>query len=98
MLSKDVEIAIRVALNDAQRRQHEYATVEHLTFALLHDDETATVLKHCGADVAKLKQAFERFLDEEVEKVEDPGIDVAPSRGFQRVVQRAINAPRGSRL
>ncbi len=90
MLSKDVEIAIRVALNDAQRRQHEYATVEHLTFALLHDDETANVLKHCGADVAKLKQAFEKFLDEEVEKLDDQSIDVAPSRGFQRVVQRAI--------
>ena len=65
MLSKDVEIAIRVALNDAQRRQHEYATVEHLTFALLHDDETANVLKHCGADVAALKVAFEKFLDED---------------------------------
>ncbi|MDP2345807.1 MAG: ATP-dependent Clp protease ATP-binding subunit ClpA [Deltaproteobacteria bacterium] len=90
MLSKDVEIAIRVALNDAQRRQHEYATVEHLTFALLHDDETANVLKHCGADVAKLKQAFEKFLEEEVEKVEDETVEVAPSRGFQRVVQRAI--------
>ena len=34
MLSKDVEIAIRVALNDAHRRRHEIATVEHLTYAL----------------------------------------------------------------
>jgi len=92
MLSKDVEIAIRVALNDAQRRSHEYATVEHLTFALLHDDETANVLRHCGADVAALKKAFEKFLDEEVEVVEEgeEGMEVSPSRGFQRVVQRAI--------
>ena len=91
MLSKDVEIAIRVALNDAQRRHHEYATVEHLTFALLHDDETANVLKHCGADVPALKKSFEQFLAEEVATVdEDDDVEVSPSRGFQRVVQRAI--------
>jgi ATP-dependent Clp protease ATP-binding subunit ClpA len=91
MLSKDVEIAIRVALNDAHRRRHEYATVEHLTFALLHDDETANVLKHCGANVPELKAAFEKFLSEDVEVVdEDEEAEVAPSRGFQRVVQRAI--------
>ncbi len=91
MLSKDVEIAIRVALNDAHRRRHEYATVEHLTYALLHDDETANVLKHCGADIPALKKAFETFLEEEVEAVDDDDeAEVAPSRGFQRVVQRAI--------
>ena len=92
MLSKDVEIAIRVALNDAQRRHHEYATVEHLTFALLHDEETANVLKHCGADVEALKKGFEEFLDQSVEVVDDDEeeMEVSPSRGFQRVVQRAI--------
>ncbi len=91
MLSKDVEIAIRVALNDAHRRGHEYATVEHLTYALLHDDETANVLRHCGADVKQLKETFNRFLTEEVEKVPDETeFETQPSRGFQRVIQRAI--------
>ena len=91
MLSKDVEIAIRVALNDAHRRGHEYATVEHLTYALLHDDETANVLRHCGADVKQLKETFNRFLTEEVEKVaDDTEFETQPSRGFQRVIQRAI--------
>src|SRR4051812_25764040 len=90
MLSKDVEIAIRVALNDAHRRHHELATVEHLTYALLHDDETANVLRHCGADIKKLKEDFDKFLDEEVEQVDDEEYETTPSRGFQRVVQRAI--------
>jgi ATP-dependent Clp protease ATP-binding subunit ClpA len=98
MLSKDVEIAIRVALNDAHRRRHEFATVEHLTFALLHDDDTVKVLKHCGADVPALKEAFELFLSEEVATVEDDDEDfeTRPSRGFQRVVQRAIMHVAGS--
>ncbi len=90
MLSKDVEIAIRVALNDAHRRHHELATVEHLAYALLHDDETANVLRHCGADIKKLKDDFDRFLDNEVEQVDGDDYETTPSRGFQRVVQRAI--------
>jgi ATP-dependent Clp protease ATP-binding subunit ClpA len=90
MISKDLDIAMRVALNDALRRRHEYATVEHLAFALLHDDETVNVLRHCGADVKKLKESFDRFLDESVDKIDEDDIEVTPSRGFQRVVQRAI--------
>ena len=91
MLSKDVEIAINVALRDAHRRGHEFATVEHLVFALLHDDETVNVLRHCGADVSELKAAFETFLDEEVEQVpDDEMLETRPSLGFQRVVQRAV--------
>jgi ATP-dependent Clp protease ATP-binding subunit ClpA len=96
MISKDLDIAMRVALNDALRRHHEYATIEHLTFALLHDDETVNVLRHCGADVKKLKESFDKFLDEGVEKVEDDELEVTPSRGFQRVVQRAIMHVAGS--
>src|ERR1043165_9351660 len=87
MLSKDAEIAIRVALNDAHRRHHELATVEHLTHALLHDDDTANVLRHCGADIKKLKEGFVKFLDEEVEQVVVGEYETSPSRGFQRVVQ-----------
>jgi ATP-dependent Clp protease ATP-binding subunit ClpA len=89
MLSSNVEIAIQVAMRDAHRRLNEFATVEHLTFALLHDDDTAEVLRHCGADVSKLKIAFENFL-ETLEKVEEDELfETRPSLGFQRVIQRA---------
>ena len=90
ILSTEVEIAIRVALNDAHRRHHDLATLEHLTYALLHDEETANVLRHCGADLKKLKQDFEKFLTEQVEEVEGDDFETTPSRGFQRVVERAI--------
>jgi ATP-dependent Clp protease ATP-binding subunit ClpA len=97
VLSKDVEIAINVALRDAHRRGHEFATVEHLVFALLHDDETVNVLRHCGADVGELKAAFETFLDEEVEQVpDDEMLETRPSLGFQRVVQRAVRHVMGA--
>ena len=85
MLSSAVEIAIRVALNDAHRRRHEYSTVEHLTYALLHDDDTILVLKHCGADIDALKKDFDAWLDSEVEKVpDDEELETQASRGESR--------------
>ncbi len=91
MLSKDVDIAIKVAMREAHRRGHEFATVEHLVFALLHDDETANVVRHAGGDVEALKEAFGTFLDEEIESVpEGETYETRPSMGFQRVIQRAV--------
>jgi ATP-dependent Clp protease ATP-binding subunit ClpA len=89
MLSKDVEIAIQVAMRDAHRRGHEFATVEHLVYALLHDDDTANVLRHCGADVKALKKRFDTFL-EEMDVADGEVLETRPSLGFQRVVQRAV--------
>jgi ATP-dependent Clp protease ATP-binding subunit ClpA len=90
MLSKDVEIAIQVAMRDAFRRRHEFATIEHLVYALLHDDDTVGVLKHCGADVDDLKEAFNVFLAELEETSEDDAFETRPTLGFQRVIQRAV--------
>ena len=65
-------------------------TVEHLLYALLHDDDTITVVKKSGGNVAKLKAALEKFLDEEFPTVpEGLSANPTPSRGFQRVLQRA---------
>ncbi|MBU49366.1 MAG: ATP-dependent Clp protease ATP-binding subunit ClpA [Deltaproteobacteria bacterium] len=90
MLSKDVEIVIQVAVNEAGRRGHEFVTVEHLLYALLHDDETVKVLRHCAADVDKLKEQLDEFLSEEIEVVpEEYYFQPQTSLGFQRVLQRA---------
>jgi ATP-dependent Clp protease ATP-binding subunit ClpA len=89
-VSAEVEIACSLAAREAQRRRHDLMTVEHLLYALLHDAETARILKKSGGDVERIKQALERVLDQDIPKV--PGsrdLVPAPSRGFQRVLQRA---------
>ena len=63
-ISPEVEIALSVAATEAARRNHEYFTVEHLLFALLHDDETAKVVKHAGGDVKNIKAKLSKYLDE----------------------------------
>ena len=90
MLSNEVEVTIQVAMRDAFRRRHEYSTVEHLVYALLHDDSTLKVLKHCGADIDLLKKAFVEFLDELEEVDEEIDFETRPTLGFQRVIQRAV--------
>ncbi len=89
-ISPEVEVAFGLATREAQRRRHEYVTVEHLFYALLFDDETADVVRHAGGDAERLKKQLEAFLDDEIEKVPEEAHD-APvlSLGFQRVVGRA---------
>jgi ATP-dependent Clp protease ATP-binding subunit ClpA len=91
-ISPEVEIALALATNEAARRRHEYITVEHLLYALLFDDATALIVKHAGGDVGRLKKELERFLDEQIEQLEEADAISAtpqPSIGVQRAIRRA---------
>jgi len=89
-VSAEVEIACSLAQSEAARRRHDLITVEHLLYALLHDDATARVVRGAGGNVDRLKKEIDRVLEADLSKV--PGSEPvmpAPSRGFQRVLQRA---------
>jgi ATP-dependent Clp protease ATP-binding subunit ClpA len=90
-VSPEVEIAFGLAQREAARRRHEFVTLEHLLYALLFDEETASIVRHAGGDPAKLKQRLEVFLDKEIEALpEDTEADFPSlSKGFNRAVQRA---------
>jgi ATP-dependent Clp protease ATP-binding subunit ClpA len=89
-LSTQLEIALSLAHHEAQRRRHELMTVEHLLLALLHDQETARVIAKAGGNLERLKKSLSEVLDREMTPV-PLGQDFMPqpSRGFQRVLQRA---------
>jgi len=92
MLSPELESAIRTALDDATRRGHEFSGLEHLLLALLGDEKTADVVKHCGGNVPRLRAKIEAYLDKEVAVLPEDERDRAqPTLGFARVVQRAVN-------
>ena len=92
MLSPELDNAIRSALDDATRRGHEFSGLEHLLLALLGDQKTADVVKHCGGNVPRLRAKLEAYLDKEVAVVPEEDRDRAqPTLGFARVVQRAVN-------
>ena len=89
-ISRDLEISFSLAVNEARRRRHEFLSIEHLLYALLHDDDVAEIVRQCGGDVQGLKHGLEEYLDHEVEKL-PAGVDIPPQQtlAFQRVIQRA---------
>jgi ATP-dependent Clp protease ATP-binding subunit ClpA len=92
MLTPELEAAIRLALDDATQRGHEFSGLEHLLLALLKDEKTADVVKHCGGSVARLNGKLETFLDTEIKPLPEEERERAqPTLAFARVIQRAVN-------
>jgi ATP-dependent Clp protease ATP-binding subunit ClpA len=90
-VSAEVEIACSVAATEAQRRGHDIMGVEHLLYALMYDEETRRVLQKAGGNSEELKRQLDRLLDKEFPRTNNDGRlgPPTPSRGFQRVLQRA---------
>ena len=96
-ISPEVEIALHVAQSDAARRRHEYVTLEHLLYALLLDETTASVVRKAGGQAGPLKKRLERYLDTELEPLaEDSNATPTPSLGVQRAIRRAVNHVKSS--
>ena len=86
-----LETTLHKALEAASSRRHEYATLEHLLFALIDDEHASKVMESCGVDTAELTTTVRHYLDTELEALKvDAATDPSPTSGFQRVVQRAI--------
>ncbi len=92
MLTPELETAIRNSLEDATRRGHEFAALEHLLLALLGDEKTAEVVKHCGGSVSRLSGKLEAFLESELKPLPESERERSqPTLAFARVIQRAVN-------
>jgi ATP-dependent Clp protease ATP-binding subunit ClpA len=90
MIAKPLQKTFEFALNDAISRRHEYVTLEHMLYALLHDREVAKVIHECGGDVDVLKKQLDDFMNRTLEKLPDD-VEVQPvlTAMLQRVVQYA---------
>ena len=53
--SKSLETALHRALEAANERNHEFATLEHLLLALMDDRDAASVMRACAVDADALK-------------------------------------------
>ncbi len=90
MLSRNLEQTLHRALNIANERHHESATLEHLLLALCDDQDAMAVLRSCGVSIADLRDGIEQFLDSELTYLVNRNVEEAkPTTAFQRVLQRA---------
>jgi ATP-dependent Lon protease len=81
----------RRALGFADKRHHQYATLEHLLLALLDDPDASAVLRACNADLGEMKRKLTTYLDDELKRIViEGGGSAQPTSAFQRVEQRAL--------
>ncbi|HYO91793.1 MAG TPA: ATP-dependent Clp protease ATP-binding subunit ClpA, partial [Pyrinomonadaceae bacterium] len=91
MITRELQITLSAAVNEAIRRRHEYVTLEHLLYALLQDATASDVIRHCGGDTETLKRELEKFLDENLERVKRSlGRIPEQTIAFQRVLEYAL--------
>ncbi len=93
MLSSELEYCLNEAFQRSREERHEFITVEHLLLALLDIPQVIEVLRACGADLPRLRQELTDFIDDSTPRLradEEEDVDVQPTLGFQRVLQRAI--------
>ncbi len=91
MLSSELEFCLNEAFRGARRGRHEFMTVEHLLLALIDVPKIFEILRSCGADVSRLRQKLDEFIDETTPRMkQEDEREVQPTLGFQRVLQRAV--------
>ena len=91
MLNKELEHSLNKAFLEAREKRHEFITVEHILLMLTENGSAVAVLQACGADVHKMHDELEKYVDQNTPLlVEEEDRETQPTLGFQRVLQRAL--------
>ena len=91
MLSRQLEVSLRLAVSMARQKRHEFLTVEHLLLALLDNDSAVNALKACGAEIISLRKELEEYVEQHTPKLGENNDQAPhPTESFDRILQRAI--------
>ena len=91
MLSRHLEVSLRLAMTLARQKSHEYLTVEHLLLALLENTHAVNTLTACNANVSNLRSELEAYINKHTPTIDaDMEQSPQPTQSFDRILQRAI--------
>ncbi|MGH8162624.1 MAG: ATP-dependent Clp protease ATP-binding subunit ClpA [Gammaproteobacteria bacterium] len=91
MLSKELEFCLNNSFKEARDTRQEFITVEHLLLALLDVPGVNETLTACGGDVDALRGELANYIEKTTPRLgAQTTVDVQPTLGFQRVLQRAV--------
>ncbi|MDL2328229.1 ATP-dependent Clp protease ATP-binding subunit ClpA [Desulfosarcina sp. OttesenSCG-928-A07] len=97
MINKELSATLGFAVREAKKRRHEYVSVEHVLFAILHDRSGLEIVEKCGGSADNIKANLETFFNESMEIIPAENDYVLQQTiGFQRVIQRAVNHVRSA--
>ena len=91
MVNQELEQNLNTAFKIAQTQKHEFVTVEHLLLALLDNSDAIQLLSSNNINTEKLRVELEEFIGSTTPKTSDESkLEIQPTLGFQRVIQRAV--------
>jgi ATP-dependent Clp protease ATP-binding subunit ClpA len=91
VFSASIEVVLTIAYREAVSRRHAYVTLEHLLYALAHDNDGERILAACGTDLPKLRRELDAYLSNSIEQ-QKRGDQREPEQtaAFRRVLQTAV--------
>ena len=91
LLSAGLKVCLGLAVDTAKQYRHEYLTVEHLLYAMLHDPDTNDVIYYCGGEIEELKEKLSKFFDEQpIQRALKDDYIPEETLALQRVIHRAM--------
>jgi len=91
MIEQGLQQEINLVMTEARNRRLEFVTVEHLLIALLNMDDVVGFLRTKRVNIDELRVELEQYIDTHTPIIsEDAEIDIVPTVGFQRVLQRSV--------
>ncbi|HEX3645878.1 MAG TPA: ATP-dependent Clp protease ATP-binding subunit ClpA [Vicinamibacterales bacterium] len=91
MFSAAIEVVLTIAYREAVSRRHAYVTLEHLLYALAHDNDGERILAACGADLPRLRRDLDAYLSESLEQMKrGEAREPEQTAAFRRVLQTAV--------
>jgi ATP-dependent Clp protease ATP-binding subunit ClpA len=91
MFSAAIEVVLTIAYREAVSRRHAYVTLEHLLYALAHDNDGERILAACGTDLPRLRRDLDVYLSESLEQMKrGEAREPEQTAAFRRVLQTAV--------
>ncbi|MBI3246876.1 MAG: ATP-dependent Clp protease ATP-binding subunit ClpA [Deltaproteobacteria bacterium] len=90
-ISRELELTLTLAVNEAKKHRHEFLCLEHTLYALTFDEDVEKIIRSCGGNVKALQRDLEKFFSEQMESLPEGAEEMEPQQtlGFQRALQRA---------
>ena len=91
MIEPTLQKEINQVMSSARERRLEFVTVEHLLLALLNISEVIGFFNRRNINIENLRSELLQYIDSNTPIIADNSdIDIVPTVGFQRVLQRSV--------
>jgi len=91
MIEPKLQKEINQVMSSARDKRLEFVTVEHLLLALLNISDVIVFLNRRNINIENLRSELLQYIESNTPTISnDSDIDIVPTVGFQRVLQRSV--------